>query len=140
MVLELHYICHVPDEKKSFNPCEGFGGFGTSFSGESRSSKFVSIPVRDLVVLEPVHIQLGRTTLIVSIPVRDLVVLERNQESKPGRENNVSIPVRDLVVLEHNSKKQLYRATYVSIPVRDLVVLELRLPLPWLSPIQFQSL
>ncbi len=35
-----------------FNPCEGFGGFGTHRQYLSQVTLMVSIPVRDLVVLE----------------------------------------------------------------------------------------
>ncbi len=38
--------------RSSFNPCEGFGGFGTGKVLIHKPIKPVSIPVRDLVVLE----------------------------------------------------------------------------------------
>ncbi len=94
------------EEAYSFNPCEGFGGFGTTPDSPVRSSipvakkLTVSIPVRDLVVLEPVGAEWLAPRQLVSIPVRDLVVLEPRSHRMPGGESAVSIPVRDLVVLE----------------------------------------
>ncbi len=64
-------------EQAGFNPCEGFGGFGTTPGQNETDQRQVSIPVRDLVVLEPGWRQDSLSLKgLVSIPVRDLVVLE----------------------------------------------------------------
>ncbi len=135
----------------SFNPWKGFGGFGTRAAGtcplsqpefqslegiwgfwNSRSSNdksirfSVSIPGRDLGVLEPIaslpmlHIE------PVSIPGRDLGVLElmKRCTCKPSEVGKVSIPGRDLGVLELPDSFRRYTISYVSIPGRDLGVLE----------------
>jgi len=61
-----------------FNPCKGFGGFGT---GKQKGTKYshwsVSIPVRVLGVLEPSKLSSSPALRFVSIPVRVLGVLER---------------------------------------------------------------
>ncbi len=85
-----------------FNPCEGFGGFGT------------------------VHIQLGRAALIVSIPVRDLVVLERSSGciwAELGRVSSFN-PCEGFGGFGTSTTAAGVHTTNVSIPVRDLVVLE----------------
>ncbi len=61
---------------------------------------------------------------LVSIPVRDLVVLERSTGPEGRWQMEVSIPVRDLVVLEPKGTRSAFNRLQVSIPVRDLVVLE----------------
>ncbi len=53
MVLERLKLCSSRLNVSSFNPCEGFGGFGTPAPEfKARLDGIVSIPVRDLVVLE----------------------------------------------------------------------------------------
>ena len=61
-----------------FNPCEGFGCFGTSSSARWLTGYEVSIPVRDLDVLEPFLRRFLGLPFSVSIPVRDLDVLEQH--------------------------------------------------------------
>ena len=60
-----------------FNPCKGFGGFGTSSPPINSPLSRVSIPVRVLGVLEPVLPMGDRLKCLVSIPVRVLGVLEQ---------------------------------------------------------------
>ncbi len=76
------------------------------------------------MVLELVIGILHRGSLEVSIPVRDLVVLEHTNPQSSFNAHKVSIPVRDLVVLEHLPTATPENLRTVSIPVRDLVVLE----------------
>ena len=83
-----------------FNPCKGFGGFGTEQEQLIVSKSFVSIPVRVLGVLELSINFVANLKLHVSIPVRVLGVLERPKSRRDGCIALVSIPVRVLGVLE----------------------------------------
>mgnify|MGYP007080402323 CR=1 FL=1 len=60
----------------SFNPCKGFGGFGTTLIVRVAVIPNVSIPVRVLGVLERFTYLPVSIFLFVSIPVRVLGVLE----------------------------------------------------------------
>ena len=60
----------------SFNPWKGFGGFGTMFAPPCLRVSSVSIPGRDLGVLEPMSAITEFKSTLVSIPGRDLGVLE----------------------------------------------------------------
>ncbi len=53
VVLERFSLASTSQRVCSFNPCEGFGGFGTEIEPCQYPCLYhVSIPVRDLVVLE----------------------------------------------------------------------------------------
>ena len=65
-----------------FNPCKGFGGFGTGSLGNIPGNSRVSIPVRVLGVLERFTYLPVSIFLFVSIPVRVLGVLEHNLSTR----------------------------------------------------------
>ncbi len=108
-----------------FNPWKGFGGFGTFLRCAEGGAfpPFQSLEGiwgfwnRLLTVANP-------STKDVSIPGRDLGVLERVLPRRVSPCGQVSIPGRDLGVLEQKSLAVLSSSSKVSIPGRDLGVLE----------------
>ena len=108
-----------------FNPCKGFGGFGTGRCLGDFTRIYVSIPVRVLGVLEHACRSAVGWSFLVSIPVRVLGVLEPAASCRAvGSGILVSIPVRVLGVLEREVFALRRTASRVSIPVRVLGVLE----------------
>ena len=90
-----------------FNPWKGFGGFGTKTPDQENVPPEVSIPGRDLGVLEHRDSNSGIAHQIVSIPGRDLGVLELVGGALSLCPSYVSIPGRDLGVLERLAVKSI---------------------------------
>ena len=65
-----------------FNPCKGFGGFGTISLEDFIRQLDVSIPVRVLGVLELLSAGADYREWTVSIPVRVLGVLEPTRQKR----------------------------------------------------------
>ena len=108
-----------------FNPWKGFGGFGTCVDQVKRWTQCVSIPGRDLGVLEPGGGSSIDSAARVSIPGRDLGVLEHSEPSRYTFQSFLFQSLEgiwgfwNILLVDRHSWWIL-----VSIPGRDLGVLE----------------
>ncbi len=116
---------------QGFNPWKGFGGFGTPERRSEATIADVSIPGRDLGVLE------RHKKAVTEEPADRFQSLEGiwgfwNVPSygDGASTKEVSIPGRDLGVLEQLSGDSTALVCLVSIPGRDLGVLERPIDLP----------
>jgi len=79
--------------------------------------------------------------VVVSIPIRDLMNLNPSSFSTYSRARRVSIPIRDLMNLNLTNFMTILSRSLVSIPIRDLMNLNLCLiQLIRVYRLSFQSL